>query len=146
MRWGGIGIRLVSDLSVVFSAPGATGGNANPEEVDDGSSDKTVGSVSIISSSSSLSSAVTVGSARDARVDGFMAASSSSFSGCWGWDEEGWDLFLRVIVLRFFFFVFTSEVDGIVEAKDLSITTIVLRGRDILRCHVCCHAHTILLM
>jgi len=105
MRWGGIGIRLVSDLSVVFSAPGATGGNANPEEVDDGSSDKTVGSVSIISSSSFAVTAGSTSTSRDARVDEFiMAVSSSSFSGCW--DEEGWGWagFLRVIFLRFFCF------------------------------------------
>ena len=90
--WGGIGIRLISDLRVVFSAPAATGGNANAEEVEV-SSDKTVGSVSIIGSSLAFA-AIIVGSAstsRDevpaARVDKFMSVSSSSLSRCW--DEEG---------------------------------------------------------
>ena len=84
--WGGIGIRLISDLRVVFSAPGVTGGNANAE--DDVFSDKTVGSVSIISSSSAFDVIIIVGSAstsRDeepaaARVDKVMSVSSSSLS------------------------------------------------------------------
>jgi len=51
MRWGGTGIRLVSDFKVVFSAPGATRGKDGA--VLDGTKDE--GSVSIIKASSSAS-------------------------------------------------------------------------------------------
>ena len=93
--WGGIGIRLISDLRVDFSAPGATGGKANAEvEV---FSDKTVGSVSIMSSSSAFGvDIIIVGSASTsmdegpaaARVDKVMSVSSSSLSRCCRWDGE----------------------------------------------------------
>ena len=126
--WGGIGIRLISDLRVVFSAPGATGGNANAEV----SSDKRVGSVSIIGSSSTFA-VIIVGSAsisRDeepaARVDKIMSVSpSSSLSRCE--DEEGkvWVGFLRVIFLLFFF-AFTPEDGEVVETDNLGVATIVL--------------------
>ena len=82
-------MRLVSDLSVVFSAPGATGGNANAEE-DDVSSDKILGSVSIIGSSSVVA-VIIVGSASTSRDEEpaarVMSVSSSSLFRCW--DEEG---------------------------------------------------------
>ena len=51
IRCGGMGIRLVSDFKVNFSAPGATGANEGASVVVGGAS--CVRSVSIMSSSSS---------------------------------------------------------------------------------------------
>ena len=142
IRWGGIGIRLVSDLSVVFSAPADTGENTNAEEVD-GSR----GSVSIISSSSASSSTaavIVVGSASTSKDEEtaprVMSISSFSLSTCW--DEEGWVWvgFLRVILLRFFL-AFTPDND-VVEVNNLGVTTMFFFVREvkISRCHITlCH-------
>lgn len=138
-------MRLVSDLSVVFSAPGVTAGKTGAEEVD-GSS---IGSLSIISSSSgsaitAAAAAVDIGGSasisRDeepaARV---MSVSSSSLSR-W-WDEEGWVWvgFLRVILLRFFL-AFTPECDEVVEENNLGVTTMVFESKSSSMSHLC-HTH-----
>ena len=52
IRWGGIGIRLISDFSDVWSAEPVNAGN---EGADEGGSAVTEGLVSIITSSSSTS-------------------------------------------------------------------------------------------
>ncbi len=101
MRWGGIGIRRVSDLSVVFCALAGRGSNVGAA---DGCA-MDVGSTSIISSSSSSLGTVSV------MALSLSLLSASCISSSWSPAGLGAPFFLPI--LRRFFLGAAALVDGV---------------------------------